>query len=432
MECISSVQDRIQDKIAVPFQRSQRRRQRNILELPDEILLFLFLLLRGRLRDLSSLARTCRTFRRILTHPTLFRVSNRIQQAEDLSVVNLSHFISEEEHGEPDDRQALELVFSYRRSAFALAHWENSIARNLERSLPNLYTLHLRNCTIAASALSCYSLPKGITEIFLHSCTLIESYPLKSFVIGLPCVPRQDAVFQLLFAEWKFRAWKTIEMTKCKDQFGRPYGIILWNFLHHGLEGGAQSWQHVPNGGSEWKEQRRDINGVDTAVRHRAVGFRWLGRTRVSIRRHRHARIMNVTFSETKQLTERDLDYLFTATQIKFLSSLIGGYFKLILPVSLAGFFVLNWLAATGTAWGAACFWTLYLVGMLIFVMFIFCLWMYSLLHLEAGLEERFGAKFPFCMLSATILQFTKVTKVFCLVHLCLALCYLPYILLCT
>ncbi len=177
-----------------------KRREKTILDLPHEILYIIFLFLKYRLRDMASIAKTCRGFKLIVSDPR-FKITNRtIYQAEQLKETQLTECMADR-----DACERLTLDFSPYEDILGLkpAWWNESIARNLEESLPHLTTVFIKKCHIYTATFKPSSLPKNLKTLQLMSCCIQEPIPAKSLLFGLPYLPIKSTLTELMFSSWE-------------------------------------------------------------------------------------------------------------------------------------------------------------------------------------------------------------------------------------
>ncbi len=249
----------------------------NILELPEEILVMIFMCLKWRLRDLSNIAKTCRTFQRILQRPN-FKIVDYVENGEHLKDNSLVEHVEE-----GNTQQDLALSFSkgsLRRPEWLWRkwplnkwerkynQWQNSISRNLERALPNLTFLTIFRCSINISQLQC--LPRTLKSVVFDACTIVEETSATSMLFGLPYLTDKCKMFELTLSNWKDVGWQRVEIYSCFDQFMNPYGIRMWLYLEHNLKGDEPPWIWEDPNYDGCRFQRRFIQGIQILMRYSA------------------------------------------------------------------------------------------------------------------------------------------------------------------
>ncbi len=237
---------------------------RNILDLPEELLLTILLYLKGHLRELFSLARTCRKFHRIIHgHRPNDQISILIQDAEQLRNIRLFKFIAE---GNSQRRLFLNFTIRLRENQqIKMIPWHDSISRNVEEALPNLTSVYIAWCSIDVSRVR--TLPRTLKTLKFFNCRIVERIPATSTFFGLPYLTAKCEMFELLLSDWIDIGWRRVSFYSCFDQFMNPYGIRIWLYLNHNLEGDTPWTIEHPNfHGSRYL--RRAIRGWETYIRH--------------------------------------------------------------------------------------------------------------------------------------------------------------------
>ncbi len=193
-----------------------------------------------------------------------FKITNRtIYQAEQLRETQLTECMAGR-----DKCEGLTLVFSFFTDnwGFKPVWWKDNIARNLEESLPNLTTVHINWCRIDADKFKSSSLPRNLKTITLASCFIKETISAKSALLfGLPYLQTKSKLSDLMISSWEELKLETIHFVHCQDNFGNPYGMVLWMHLNHGLEEEG-SWQTVISNLDGYKWQSRIIRGLETFI----------------------------------------------------------------------------------------------------------------------------------------------------------------------